>query len=69
MFYKAKVAVCSEIRTKHIKAMWTPRKIFLILNLVVCKVTARLYKVTVRSVNACSEIVAYEEERLNLNLW
>jgi hypothetical protein len=22
MFYKAKVAVCSEIRTKHINAMW-----------------------------------------------
>jgi hypothetical protein len=28
MFYKAKVAVCSEIRTKHIKAMWAPRRIF-----------------------------------------
>jgi hypothetical protein len=28
MFYKAKVAVCSEIRTKHINAMWTPRTIF-----------------------------------------
>jgi hypothetical protein len=22
MFYKAKVALCSEIRTKHINAMW-----------------------------------------------
>jgi hypothetical protein len=42
MFYKAKVAVYSEIRTKHIKAMWAPRGIFLMLNLVVCKVTARL---------------------------
>jgi hypothetical protein len=28
MFYKAKVAVCSEIRTKHINAMWVPRRIF-----------------------------------------
>jgi hypothetical protein len=28
MFYKAKVAVCSEIRTKHINAMWEPRRIF-----------------------------------------
>jgi hypothetical protein len=28
MLYKAKVAVCSEIRTKHINAMWAPRRIF-----------------------------------------
>jgi hypothetical protein len=28
MFYKAKVSVCSEIRTKHINAMWAPRRIF-----------------------------------------
>jgi hypothetical protein len=28
MFYKAKVVVCSEIRTKHINAMWAPRRIF-----------------------------------------
>jgi hypothetical protein len=28
MFYKVKVAVCSEIRTKHINAMWAPRRIF-----------------------------------------
>jgi hypothetical protein len=28
MFYKAKVAVCSEVRTKHINAMWAPRRIF-----------------------------------------
>jgi hypothetical protein len=34
MFYKAKVAVCSEIRTKHINAMWALQ--------VVRKVTARL---------------------------
>jgi hypothetical protein len=27
MFYRAKVAVCSEIRTKHINAMWAPRRI------------------------------------------
>jgi hypothetical protein len=27
MFYKAKVAVCSEIRTKHINAMWARRRI------------------------------------------
>jgi hypothetical protein len=27
MFYKAKVAVCSEIRTKHINAMSEARKI------------------------------------------
>jgi hypothetical protein len=28
MSYNAKVAVCSEIRTKHINAMWAPRRIF-----------------------------------------
>jgi hypothetical protein len=28
MFYNAKVAVCSEIRTEHINAMWAPRTIF-----------------------------------------
>jgi hypothetical protein len=28
MFYKAKVSVCFEIRTKHINAMWAPRRIF-----------------------------------------
>jgi hypothetical protein len=28
MFCKAKVAVCSEIRTKHINAMWAPRRMF-----------------------------------------
>jgi hypothetical protein len=28
MFYKAKVAVCSEILTKHINAMRAPRRIF-----------------------------------------
>jgi hypothetical protein len=28
MFYKAKVAVYSEIRTKHINAMWAPRRSF-----------------------------------------
>jgi hypothetical protein len=42
MFDKAEFAVCSEIRTKHINAMWAPRRIFLMLNLVLCKVTARL---------------------------
>jgi hypothetical protein len=42
MFYKAKVAVCSEIRTKHIYVMWAPRRIFFMLNLAVRKVTARL---------------------------
>jgi hypothetical protein len=41
MFYKAKVAVCSEIRTKHKRNVGTTQK-FLILNLVVRKVTARL---------------------------
>jgi hypothetical protein len=28
MFYKAKVAVCSEIRTKRINVMWAPRRLF-----------------------------------------
>jgi hypothetical protein len=28
MFYKAKVAVCSEIHTKHINTMWAPHRIF-----------------------------------------
>jgi hypothetical protein len=28
MLCKAKVVVCSEIRTKHINAMWAPRRIF-----------------------------------------
>jgi hypothetical protein len=27
MFYKAKVAVCSEIHTKHINAMWAECRI------------------------------------------
>jgi hypothetical protein len=53
MIYKAKVAVCSEIRTKHINAMWAPRRIFLMLNLVVRKVIARLWKV--------KEITSYKE--------
>ena len=39
---KAKVAVCSEIRTKHINTMKLVCRIFLILNMVVRKVTARL---------------------------
>jgi hypothetical protein len=39
MCYKAKVPVCSEIHTKHINAMWAPRRIF---NLVVREVTARI---------------------------
>jgi hypothetical protein len=47
MCYKAKVAVCSEIRTKHINAMWAPRRIFWVLNQVVRKVTARLQKVKI----------------------
>jgi hypothetical protein len=28
MCYKAKVAVYSEIRTKHVNAMWATRRIF-----------------------------------------
>jgi hypothetical protein len=42
MFYKAKVAVYSEIRTKHINAIWPPRENFWMLNLMVRKVTAGL---------------------------
>jgi hypothetical protein len=48
MFYKAKFAVCSEIRTKHINAMWAPRRIFSVKP-GVCKVTGRFYKVKVIS--------------------
>jgi hypothetical protein len=36
MFYKAKVVVSSETRTKQINAMWAPRRIFL-FNLVYVK--------------------------------
>jgi hypothetical protein len=39
--YKAKVAVCSEIRTKHKLNVGTTQK-FLMLNLMVRKVTARV---------------------------
>jgi len=28
MLHKAKAAVCSGIHTKHVSAMWTPRRIF-----------------------------------------
>jgi hypothetical protein len=41
MFYKAKVAVCSEIRTKHKRNVGTTLN-FLMLHLVVYKVTARI---------------------------
>jgi hypothetical protein len=46
MLYSEIVAVCSEIRTKHINAMWAPRRIFVMLNLAVHKVTTGLYRVT-----------------------
>ena len=45
MQFKAKVAVCSEISTKYINANVISTQNFLILNMVVRKVTARLYKV------------------------
>jgi hypothetical protein len=41
--YKAKVAVCSEIRTKH-STQSEYRVEFLMLNLVKLKETARLYR-------------------------
>jgi len=41
MLYKGKVAVCSEIRSKHSNKSGTTQN-FLILNLVVRKETARL---------------------------
>jgi hypothetical protein len=41
MFYKTKVAACSEIRTKHKRNVATTYN-FLMLNLVAYKVTARL---------------------------
>jgi len=41
MMYKAKVAICSEIRTKH-STQSEHHVVFLMLNLVVCKETARL---------------------------
>jgi len=43
MLYTAKVAVCSENNTQHIKPMWIP---FWMLNPVVRKVTARLYMIS-----------------------
>ena len=45
MTYTAKVAVCSEIRTKHSTEGEHHIEFFLILNLVVRKETARLEKV------------------------
>jgi hypothetical protein len=49
MMYKAKVAVCSEIRTKHSSQSEQCVK-FLMLNLVVCKETAKLSKVECGSI-------------------
>jgi hypothetical protein len=45
IFYKAKVAVWSEIHTHHINTKQAPRRIFQMSNLVVYKVIARLLKV------------------------
>ena len=45
MMYKAKVAVCSEIRTKYSTQSEHYVEFFLMLNLVVPKETARLEKV------------------------
>ena len=42
MMYKAKVAVCSDIRTKHSTQGEHQVEFFLILNLVARKETARL---------------------------
>jgi hypothetical protein len=42
MFYKAKVAVCSEIRTKHINAPRGHHVEFFNVKPGLCKVTARL---------------------------
>ena len=45
MMYKAKVAVCSDIRTKHSTQSESHVEFFLMLNLVVHEETARLLKV------------------------
>jgi hypothetical protein len=51
MLYKAKVAVCSQIHTKH--SMQSEHNLeILMLNLVVRKETARLYKVKIMYINA-----------------
>jgi hypothetical protein len=55
MCYKAKVTVCSETLTKHINVMWAPRRIFLMLNLVVGKVITRLQKVNLQILKAFPE--------------
>ena len=44
MFYKAKVAVYSEIHIKHINAVQPQCKVFAMLNLVLRVVTGGLYK-------------------------
>jgi hypothetical protein len=45
MQYKVKVAVCADIRTKHEKCdVISTENFFLILNMAVRKVTARLLK-------------------------
>ena len=48
MLYKAKVAVCSQICTQPIKETRPVCRIFLIVNLAVPKVTARLWKVKIK---------------------
>jgi hypothetical protein len=45
--YEVKVAVCSEVRTQHIRAMLVQCTIFGMSNLVVHKVIARLSKVNI----------------------
>ena len=42
MLYRGKIAVCSEIHTKHIKALCGQNVDFLVLNLVVHIVTTGL---------------------------
>ena len=47
MMYTAKVAVCSQIRTKHSTQSEHHVDFFLVLNLVVRKEIARLWKVNI----------------------
>ena len=62
MMYKAKVAVCSDIRTKH----WTQSENFWMLNLVVRKETARLKRLIKHKDNFVFSLPYIQYNRLRL---
>jgi hypothetical protein len=57
MMYKAKIAVCSDIRTKHSTQSERHVEFFWKLNLLVRKETARLQKVKAKQIVRCKWVV------------